>query len=115
MMRALLLTVALLMTALPARAQTFAPGDAKAHVGETITVEAPVSDIFKARSGTTFVDLGGRYPDNGFAAVIFADDAAKFPNVGTLEGRTVAISGPVVLYRGRAEIILNSADQLKIK
>ena len=112
-MRPLLLTIAFLMAALPARAQAIAPGDARTHVGEPVTVEASVSAVHVGRSGVTFIDMGGRFPDNTFAAVIFADDAAKFPNVSALEGKKVEISGPVVLYRGRPEIILNSADQLK--
>ena len=45
--------------------------------------------------------------------LIIASDRAKFPNVGTLKGKTVAISGPVVLYQNRPEIILKTADQLK--
>jgi len=40
-----------------------------------------------------FIDLGGNYPDNDFTAVIFAGDAAKFPNASALDGKTVAISG----------------------
>ncbi len=28
----------------------------------------------------TFIDIGGAYPDNAFAAVIFASDRAKFPH-----------------------------------
>lgn len=47
--------------------------------------------------------------------MIFAGDAAKFPNASALDGKTVAISGPGSLYQGRPEIILKSADQLKAK
>jgi len=99
----------------PAHAETVAPGDAKAHVGQTVTVEATVSGVHTGRSGVTFIEIGGRYPDNAFTAVIFADDLAKFPNTRALDGKTVAISGPVQLYQDRPEIILKSADQLKAK
>ncbi len=69
--------------AAPALAQTptIAPADAKTHVGQTVTVEGPVGSVYTARSGMTFIDIGGRYPDNAFAAVIFADDTGKFPDV----------------------------------
>lgn len=106
---------AALLAALPARAQTLGLAEVKTHVGQQVTVEAAVSDVHTVRSGMTFIDMGGRYPDNAFVAVIFADDAAKFPNVSALEGKTVDISGPVQLYRGKPEIILKSADQLKAK
>jgi hypothetical protein len=98
-----------------AQTQTIAPADAKTHVGQTVTVEGPVGSVYTARSGMTFIDIGGRYPDNAFAAVIFADDTGKFPDVKALDGKTVDVTGAVSLYRGKPEIILKSADQVKAK
>jgi DNA/RNA endonuclease YhcR with UshA esterase domain len=118
-MRTLIPALGFVLTAFlaapPARAEMIAPADAKAHVGQTVTVEAAVSDVHTGRSGVTFIDIGGRYPDNAFTAVIFAGDLAKFPNAGALDGKTVAISGPVQLYQGRPEIILKSPDQFHAK
>ncbi len=101
------------LAALPARAQTIGPADVKAHVGQTVTVKAAVTDVRTLRSGMTFIDIGGRYPDNEFAAVIFAADAGKFSNLSALTGKSVDISGPVQLYQGKPEIILKAADQLR--
>src|SRR5579863_6686297 len=102
--------------AAPALAQTpIALADAKGHVGQTVTIEGPVGNVFTARTGMTFIDIGGRYPDNMFAAVIFADDSGKFPDIKTLDGKVVDVTGAVSLYRGKPEIILKSADQVKAK
>jgi len=114
-MRTLFLAVGFVLAALPARAQTIGLAEVKTHVGQPVTVEAAVSDVHTGRSGVTFIDMGGRYPDNAFVAVIFAADAAKFPNLSALEGKTVNISGPVQLYQGKPEIVLKSADQVKAK
>ncbi len=114
-MRAIVLALGLALTATAALAQTIPPTDAKAHVGQTVTVEGTVSDVHTGRSGVTFIEMGGRYPNNVFTAVIFAGDASKFPNVDSLDGKTVAITGPVRLYRGQPEIILNDAAQIKAK
>ncbi len=114
-MKMLVPAFALALLATPALAATIPPSAAKAHVGQTVTVEGAVSDVHTAASGTTFLDMGGRYPDNVFAAVIFADDAGKFPDPDSLQGKTVDITGRVRLYRGRAEIILKSAEQMKTK
>jgi DNA/RNA endonuclease YhcR with UshA esterase domain len=79
-----------------------------------VTVEAAITDVHvAAKSGATFIDMGGEFPDNNFVAVIFADDAAKFPNASALEGKTVTITGTVQMYQGKPEIILKSASQLK--
>ena len=114
MTRTLFAVLLLAFVASPALAATIAPKDAPAHVGQTVTVEGVVSEVFTSRrSNTTFLDMGGRYPDNVFTAVIFSSDAGKFPNVHALEGKTVDVTGPVRLYRGKPEIILHAADQIR--
>jgi hypothetical protein len=112
-MRTLIVALGLAAAALPARAETIAPSDAKTHVGQTVTIHAAVEEVKTGRGGVTFLDMGGAFPDNTFAAVIFAADLAKFPDAKVLKGKTVAISGPVQLYQGKPEIILKTADQLK--
>jgi DNA/RNA endonuclease YhcR with UshA esterase domain len=112
----LILVLALLLTVAPAYAATVRPADARAHVGETVTVEGAVSEVYTARrSDMTFIDMGGRYPNEAFTAVIFSGDAGKFADVHALEGKTVDITGPVRLYKGRPEIILHDAGQIKTK
>jgi DNA/RNA endonuclease YhcR with UshA esterase domain len=106
---------AFVASALPAQAQTIRPDETKSHVGQPVTVEAAISDVHVTRSGATFIDMGGEFPDNNFVAVIFADDAAKFPSAEKLEGKTVTITGTVQMYQGKPEIILKSANQLKTK
>ncbi|MGH7072914.1 MAG: exodeoxyribonuclease VII large subunit [Stellaceae bacterium] len=106
----------LVLVALPAFADTIAASDARAHVGQTVTVEGTVSNVHTSgRSGTVFLDIGGRYPHNAFTAVIFKRDTAKFHGVAALNGKTVDVTGKVQLYRGRPEIILNGAGQLKTR
>lgn len=114
-MKALILAFGIVLTAMPASAETIQPADAKKHIGQTLTVEGTVSNVHTTSSGMTFIDMGGRYPDNVFTAVIFSDDSDKFPDVDSLDGKTVDITGRVRLYKEKPEIILNSADQIKVK
>jgi DNA/RNA endonuclease YhcR with UshA esterase domain len=114
-MKILVSVLGLALTAAPALAETVAPADAKTHIGQTLTVEGTVSDVHTVASGVTFIDMGGRYPDNAFTAVIFAADAGKFPNVSALNGKTVDITGPVQIYKGTPEILVKDAAQIKAK
>ncbi len=115
-MKRLLLTFSFILMLSPARAETITPVEAPQHVGQNVTVEGPVSEVHHAASGkVTFIDMGGHYPNNTFTAVIFADEASKFPNVDSLEGKTIDVSGQISLYRGRPEIILNDPAQIKMK
>jgi DNA/RNA endonuclease YhcR with UshA esterase domain len=99
----------------PALAQTIAPADAQTHVDQTVTIEGAVSNVHQIPSGITFIDMGGKYPDNTFTAVILAADAAKFPGVTSLNGKTVDVTGKVQLYKGKPEILLTDAAQIKAK
>jgi DNA/RNA endonuclease YhcR with UshA esterase domain len=90
------------------------PGDIAAHAGQTITVTGTVSEVFTdRRSGVTFIDMGGAYPNNAFTAVIFPEAADRFPDASSLDGRTVKIAGLVRLYRDKPEIILRSPKQIQ--
>jgi DNA/RNA endonuclease YhcR with UshA esterase domain len=118
-MKSLVVFLGFALAAAPALAQTqaqpIAPAEAMAHVGQSVTVEGAVSNVLIARSGITLLDIGGRYPDNPFTAVIFTSDAGKFPDVKTLGGKAVDVSGSVKLYKGKPEIVVSDAAQIKAK
>ncbi len=96
-------------------AQTLQPAEAQAHAGQTVTVEGAVSNVHKISNGITFIDMGGKFPDNTFTAVILAADAAKFPDMDSLNGKTVDVTGQVRLYKGKPEILLKDPAQIKAK
>jgi DNA/RNA endonuclease YhcR with UshA esterase domain len=115
-MKALVLALLLALTAAPALAETIPAAEAKNHIDKDVTVEGVVSEVHHAASGRViFIEIGGRYPSNPFSAVIFKDNFNKFPNVDSLVGKTVDVTGKIQDYRGRAEIILNDPAQLKVK
>jgi|ERR1700733_4593824 len=115
-MKILISALGLTHAAAPAFAQTIAPSDAQKYFGQSVTIEGVVSEVHHAASGKAiFIDIGGRYPNNAFAGVIFYDDAPKFPDVDSLEGKTVDITGTIKPYQGRPEIILNDPAQIKAK
>ncbi len=108
------LIAAALLASTAAFAASIAPSGARAHIGQTVTVDGRISEVhFDRRSGTTFLDLDGRYPANAFTGVIFAGARSAFPDAASLEGRIVDITGTIDLYRGKPEIILKSADQVR--
>jgi DNA/RNA endonuclease YhcR with UshA esterase domain len=101
-----------LFTASISQAETISPQDASRHVGAMVTVEGVVSQVSTSNGGTTFINFGGRFPNHVFYAVIFESQADRFPGVRGLEGKPVAISGTVELYKGKPQIILQSPDQI---
>jgi hypothetical protein len=111
----LALFVAVILTsATPSRAETFPDSQAFAHIGETATIEGVVKGTPVTVNRTQFLDFGDAYPNQDFSAVIWAPDAAQFNSVSGYNGKRVAVTGKITLYRGKPEMVLISADQLKV-
>jgi hypothetical protein len=105
-----------LLSAISAHAASLTPEQAPAHVGQVETVCGVVASAHYAartHSQPTFLNLGEPYPRQVFTAVIFGSDRAKFGQPETLQGRNVCVSGKIELYRGKPEIVLHEAGQLR--
>jgi DNA/RNA endonuclease YhcR with UshA esterase domain len=97
-----------------AQGPTVTPAEAGQHVGENVTVVGTVTGIgHSSRSNTTFINFGGRFPNHKFTAVIFRSSADRFENVDDLDGKRVAVTGKIKMYRGKPEIVLSNATQLR--
>jgi DNA/RNA endonuclease YhcR with UshA esterase domain len=94
-------------------AQTFPPKDLSQHVGETVITKGTVDEVHTSNKGNTFLNFGGSYPQQAFTAFIPVRNAAMFPDVHALQGKTVEVSGRVALYKGKPEIVLESPSQLR--
>jgi DNA/RNA endonuclease YhcR with UshA esterase domain len=110
------LAALLLATAATAsEAPTVTPSEAASHVGHEVVVEGLISDVgYSARSDTTFLNMGRKYPNHAFTAVIFRSAKTLFPEVRSWEGRKVRIRGLVKLYRGKPEIVLERPEQVEV-
>jgi DNA/RNA endonuclease YhcR with UshA esterase domain len=98
-----------------AKASNYTPQEAAKHVGETATITGAVDGMHQSGKGNIFLNMGGKYPNQAFTAFIPSASAAQFPNPQQYEGRTVAVSGKITLYKGKPEIIVNSASQISVK
>ncbi|MEW6508884.1 MAG: OB-fold nucleic acid binding domain-containing protein [Bacteroidota bacterium] len=87
---------------------------AKDFIGKVVTLKGEVSQITTTKSNTTFINIDGKYPDNKFTLVIFKDDAGKFTEVKTWEGKMIEVNGKVELYKEKPQIVLKDNKQIKI-
>ncbi len=89
---------------------------AASRAGQSATVEGVVSEVHTARSGkVTFIDIGGRYPNETFAAVIFQPSMTAVGDVSGLLGKTVDITGTIQMYQGKPEVIVTSRAQIRVR
>jgi len=87
-------------------------GDARQHVGETRCITGKVLRVKAGARGVHFIDFCEDQMSCPFIVVVFAADLKDVGDVRRLAGRVIEIHGPVKLYDGRAEIILNRVSQL---
>jgi DNA/RNA endonuclease YhcR with UshA esterase domain len=88
------------------------PQEAAQHEGKVVTVKGKVDGQRTAASGTTFMNFGGRHPNQVFSCRAFAE---KFPDgVPACEGKTVEVTGKIKMHEGKPSIDLSGPDKLKI-
>jgi DNA/RNA endonuclease YhcR with UshA esterase domain len=111
----MLLTVVCAALAIAQAPPNYTAAETPKHVGETATVTDKVDGVHQSGKGNIFLNMGGKYPNQAFTAFIPSASAAQFPNPQQYEGRTVAVSGKIALYKGKPEIIVNSPSQITLK
>jgi hypothetical protein len=87
-------------------------GEARQHVGEIKCVTGKVVRVKVGAKGVHFLDFCAEQMACPFTVVVFPHDLKDVGDVRRLTGRVIEIHGPVKLYDGRAEIILNRVSQL---
>jgi DNA/RNA endonuclease YhcR with UshA esterase domain len=90
------------------------PDSAKYFIGKKVTVTGIVDQVHLTDTGTYFLNMGGKFPDNTFTAVIFSSDSSEFSDIKKFEGKLVAVTDTVKDYKGSPEIIIKKRDQIKL-
>jgi exonuclease VII large subunit len=87
--------------------------DAEKHYQETVIVTGRVAQV-TIRPKLVYVNLDKKYPETPMYCVIFARATNQFGNLKRLEGKDVEIRGKIEEYQDKAQIIINSTNQLKV-
>jgi hypothetical protein len=85
------------------------------YVGKTVEVRGFVVSVTTSPLGTAFICFGRDYPNQTFAGFIAAGSkTATDQQIATLQGKMIGISGTIEVYKGKPEIEIVSADQIKV-
>ena len=111
----LLVSALVTLTAFSQQKPTYPDIEAEKHVGEEARVTGKLVNVFTSGSGTTFLNLGDRFPRQTFGAVIFASRQAAVGDVKQYEGKDIVLTGRIELSKDqKPQIIINSADQIQV-
>ena len=108
----------MMLIAALASAQTKIPSkQATKHIGETVMVcDKVYGTKFFDESGLTLLDLGGNHPNQYLTVVINKADRGKFKNKPEdyFKGTNVCVTGKIIDYHGKPEIVVTDSKDLKI-
>jgi DNA/RNA endonuclease YhcR with UshA esterase domain len=93
---------------------TVKDSEAAQYVGKNVEVRGLVVAVYTSKKGNTFLNLGGKYPNQTFTGYISAgSELAGDRWTVTLQGNVIGITGTVELYQGKPEIKVMSRSQIK--
>jgi hypothetical protein len=81
------------------------------HCGENGIVTGKVVQV-TIRPRAVFLNFEKPYPDSPFTGVIFSRSTNQFGDLSSLSNKSVEISGMIVNYQDKPEIVLTNARQL---
>lgn len=91
--------------------------DAAKHLNETVTICDKIADgKYFGNSQTTLLNVGGVHPNELLTLVIKGDDRKKFSDdpEKLFTNKKVCITGKVIDFKGRPEIVITEASQITI-
>ena len=91
----------------------FSSKDALNHINESGTVKGYIADV-AIREKVAYLNFDDKYPKNNFSAVIFKDKFSLFGDLLKFRNKKAEVSGKITIYVGKAQIILESPEQIKI-
>lgn len=118
---ALFLATSLLLPAVGQSAGSiFTAEQAASHVGEYATVCGRVASAHYAKTSKgqpTFLNLDRPYPRHIFTIVIWGPERSKFHSApeAYYRQKSVCVTGTIKRYRGKPEIVVREAGQIRVR
>jgi len=83
------------------------------NMGNNVQLSEKISQVSYSQNGNVYLNIGGKFPINKMACVIFKRDVANFGDLKRYENKLVKIKGKLYNYKGRVQIIINYNWQLQ--
>ena len=88
------------------------PETVSEHVGKAVTVKGKVEGQKSSKTGNTFLNFGGKFPNHIFSCVC---RAKNFPEpLPPFEGKVVEVTGMVTIYEGKPSMELTSLKEIRV-
>ncbi len=93
--------------------------DVSKHVGDSVTVCGLVADMRyfeNSKNKPTLLNIGAKHPDAPLTVVIWENGRALFTSkIEDLMGKNICITGRIILYKEKPEIIVEKPEQIVVQ
>jgi DNA/RNA endonuclease YhcR with UshA esterase domain len=119
-MRSLVFTLLSICCILSAKAQTAIKlEDVGKHIGDSVTVCGKVADMRyfeNSNNKPTLLNIGAKHPNAPLTVVIWENARALFTTkVEDLMEKEICITGRIILYKEKPEIIIDRPEQIVVQ
>jgi len=104
--------------AITSSAQSITAKEAAKHLNEKVMVcDQVYGGKFLSSSNITLIDVGGNHPNELLTLFIKGDDRKKFKIAPeeAFKGKKVCITGQIIDYKGKPEIVITDTLQIKLQ
>ena len=88
------------------------PSEVAAQVGKVVTVRGRVEGQKTSKSGHTYLNFGGRYPNHVFSCYLSAKNFLE--PIPSFEGKEVEVTGTVTMYQDKPQIEVSTLSQIRV-
>lgn len=119
-MKSLLFTLFSIFCIISAEAQTIIKLDeVSKHIGDSVTVCGKVADMRyfeNSKNKPTLLNIGAKHPNALLTVVIWENARALFTSkVDDLLNKEICITGRIILYKEKPEIIIDKPEQIVVQ
>lgn len=101
-----------------AQSAVVALDDIRNHIGKTVTVCAEVKSTYKTNDHHhSLLNMGDVYPDQKLTIVILEKHLKNFSYIPVeyLAGKTICVTGEVMLFKGKPQIKVKRASEIVVQ
>jgi DNA/RNA endonuclease YhcR with UshA esterase domain len=92
---------------------TIKASEAKEYIGTNVVVTGKIAEVNKVER-LVRLNFDKPFPKQPLTGVVFSTKTNLFPDLDTLKGKSVELSGKITDYHGRPQIVLERTNQLKV-
>jgi len=86
--------------------------EAAQQVGQEVTVKGRVEGQRTSKSGHTYINFGGKYPNHVFSCFLSAKNFTE--PVPSFAGKEIEVTGVITMYESKPQMEVTSLSQIRV-